>query len=173
MKYIGIFIIFILIPFFGLPNEKEMNSFMGIKIGMLKNKVIFVLDSLNIDYNVYDNKITFEYEIIKDDIENNMIKVLFFEDRVNQIDIYFYAYHLSDGILGYNNERFNLFLEKIDDVYDNDINWKGKWKSKDKTIIVETLKKSIQGKVYDVLSIREKNKIKKDNKKINKEDIVL
>jgi hypothetical protein len=138
---------------------KELNSFMGFKLGMLKDDVLSKLKSDNLDYNLKDfyDEIEYKYEIIKDGKEENKIKLKFNNNILVEIEIYFYKYNMSDAVLNKKSvqRRFERFLEKLDEIYNNDINWKGKWKSKDGKILVKTDSFTISSIAYNVLIIKD------------------
>lgn len=159
--------------FAGNPGgKKEMNSFLGIQIGMFKEDVILIIKKLGVEYDDNLERIKFLYEIIKDDVEDNIIRVFYKDNKVVEIQIYFYSYHMSDARVGGKSKRFQAFLDKLDEVYDNDINWAGKWRSKDKTILVKTTKFTVEGKIYDILIIKD-NTTEKENKNIENPEISI
>ena len=143
-------------------DEKVMNSFLGIKLGMTKNEVIKRLSELEIkDYKFYEsspNKETlrFLYEIYEDELEDNIIRVLFEQDSVCEIQICFFS--MIAGAHNYKariDKPFKKFLDEINKEYDNSINWKGKWRSKDKCVILKTDRYNIEGKAYYALVIKD------------------
>jgi hypothetical protein len=50
--------------------------------------------------------------------------------------------------------RFHDYLDQVDEIYNNDLNWKGKWKSKDGSLIVKTSTDVMLDDAFDVLIIK-------------------
>lgn len=152
---ISIVVIFCILAFitYGEENE-EFNSILGIKIGMSKDETLLRLNQLKLDYESYpeNNEINFEYDILRDTKEQNFIRLFYKDDLLVQIWVYFYKYSVFQQTQ--TSRRFQDYLNEIDKKYDNDINWKGKWRSKDGLLTVETKMDIRLDIVYDILVIK-------------------
>ena len=141
---------------------EELNSILGFDIGMSKEGAISRLNEIKLDFVEYPDKyeIDFKYDIMQEGEEMNIIKLFFTDEKLSKICVHFYKY---DMLLPMQNSRnFQHYLDELDEIYNNDINWKGKWKSKDGSIIVTTETNIILDKMYDVLMIQQI--FKKNNK---------
>ena len=120
--------------------------------------VISHLKELNRDYEEYSglNELDFKYDILQDGKEMNIIKLYFSDKKLSKICVNFFKYNMLSPMQ--NTKRFQKSLDELDKTYKNDINWKGKWKSKDGSILVTTDTMVLLDNMYDVLIIQRNSK---------------
>lgn len=143
MKHLKILLILILLPLFA--STQTLNSILNIKLGDTKDITICKIDSIEARYIELNKKILMQYDI-DNDYEYNLISLLFNNDTIIQIQIYFYCYELNSIIANCDKNKFKTFLDSLDNIYNSNIRWKGTYKSEN--VIAKTEKFRVVGGTY-------------------------